>query len=99
MDLDIHEKNEGITLKCYVTPRAKKNSIKGVREGALAVAINAPPLEGRANRELIHLIASALNIPPSRISLLKGERSRNKVLFIQRVSKEYAISRLGPHID
>ena len=98
MDLDIHEKNEGITLKCYVKPKAKRNQIKGVREGALAVALNTPPLEGRANRELIKFIASALNVPPSRITLLQGERSRNKVLFIHRVSKKYAISRLGPHI-
>ena len=98
MDLDIHEKKDGITLTCHVTPRAKKSQIKGVREGALAVAVCAPPLEGKANRELIDFIASALNIPPSRITLLQGERSRNKVLFIHRVSKEYAISRLGPHI-
>jgi uncharacterized protein (TIGR00251 family) len=98
MDLKIQEKGNGITLTCHVTPRAKRNQIKGVREGVLAVSLIAPPLEGRANRELIRLMASALNIPPSGISLLTGEHSRNKVLFIQGVSKDEAISHLKRHI-
>lgn len=98
MDLDIREKGNGITLMCYVTPRAKKSQIKGVREGAIAVAVSAPPLQGRANQELIRIIATALNIPASRISLLKGERGRNKSLFIQGVSKECALSLIKNHI-
>ena len=98
MDLQIQEKGNGVTLMCYVTPRAKKSQIKGVRQGALAVAVSAPPLQDRANRELIRIIATALNIPSSRISLLKGERSRNKSLFIQGVSMECALSLIKEHI-
>lgn len=94
MDLDIHEKKDGITLPCYVKPRAKKNMIKGVREGALVVTISAPPQKEQANRQLMEFMALALNIPSSRITLLKGKHSREKLLFIHGFSKREAISRL-----
>ena len=79
-----------MTIECYVTPRAAKNKIKGERNGALAIALNAPPVEGKANEALIEFIAEILSIPKSRISIIRGETSRNKLVFVKGIAKKKA---------
>lgn len=93
--LRIQERNDGVIFECYVTPRASKNRIKGIRDGALAVALAAPPVEGRANEALIEFLAERLSIPKSRISILRGESSRKKLLFIEGIKSEDVIRALA----
>lgn len=88
--LNMQERQNGVTIECYVTPRAAKSKIKGVRVGALAVALNAPPVEGKANKALIEFIADLLSIPKSRVSIIKGETSRNKLVFVKGITKKKA---------
>jgi uncharacterized protein len=90
----IREKDDGITIECRVTPRAGRTEIKGERDGVLQVALNAPPIEGRANEAVIRVIAKALGIPHSRISILKGAHDRRKVLFLSGVAPAHARSLL-----
>lgn len=85
--LKIKQTSNGVTIECRVTPRAGRSAIKGVKNGILQVALSAPPSEGRANDELIEVFADALRIPKSRIAILKGHHSRNKVVFIQGITK------------
>lgn len=92
--LNIQQKEDGVTIECYVTPRAGKSRIKGERNGALAVALAAPPVEGRANEELIKFMAEVLSVSPSRISILRGQTGRAKLLFIKGLSKEDATPNL-----
>ena len=80
-----------------MTPKAARSQIKGERNGALAVALAAPPIEGRANKELIKFLAKTLAIPPSRISILRGEKGRNKVVFIEGIKKEDLINTIGDY--
>jgi uncharacterized protein YggU (UPF0235/DUF167 family) len=56
--------------------------VRGVREGALVLRVNAPPLEGKANEEARKLLAAVLGLSRSRIRLAAGARSRNKVFHI-----------------
>ncbi len=58
------------------------------------VRLTSPPVDGKANRELIKLIAKKLKIPPSDISIERGERSRDKMLLIQGISRKMAEQRL-----
>lgn len=92
--IQIRERADGVTVECRVIPRARKNEIRGERDGALLVALTAPPIEGRANEALLELIAAAAGIPPSRASLLTGSQSRKKVVFLQGVDAATARSRL-----
>ncbi|MFA4875451.1 MAG: DUF167 domain-containing protein [bacterium] len=92
--LNIREHSNGVTIECRVTTLAGRSAIRGEREGALVVGLNAPPIEGRANEALIAFMAELLHIPRSRISLLSGEHSRNKVLFIQGVTARQLSSAL-----
>ncbi len=88
--LNIKEKHGGITIECRIFTRAKRTEIKGERGGALLVSVTAPPVEGKANEALITLLSKILGVPKSYISILSGQLSRNKVVFVEEMSIEKA---------
>ena len=72
-----------------VIPRASKPGIAGTRDGALLVRLNAPPVEGAANSELIQVISDALAVPKRSISIVSGQRSRLKRIRIEGVTETF----------
>lgn len=84
----IRERAEGVTIECRVTPRAGRTAIKGIRDGVLSISLAAPPVEGRANDELCAFFASLLDIPRSRIEIIRGSRGRNKIILFHGLSKD-----------
>lgn len=81
---------DGILLNVRVIPRAGKSGIAGARHDALLVRLNAPPVEGAANAELIEVLARAFGIPRRHITLMSGERSRTKRVRVTGVTVEEA---------
>lgn len=81
---------EGVTLAVRVQPGAKKTAVLGAYgEGATAqlkIAVQAPPIEGRANMVLIAFLAKAVGIPKSAVEIVSGELARNKVFLLRGVS-------------
>ena len=71
-----------LALSVRVQPRAGSNEVLDVRNGRLLVRTTAAPADGKANKAVIRLVASFLDIAPSRIRLVKGQTQRNKVLRI-----------------
>lgn len=71
-----------LALAIRVQPRAASNEVLEVRDGRLLVRTTAAPADGKANKAVIRLVASFLDIAPSRIRLVKGQTQRNKVLRI-----------------
>jgi uncharacterized protein (TIGR00251 family) len=84
-----------VQLNVRVIPRASKPGIAGTRDGALLVRLQSPPVEGAANAELIQILAKALDVPRGSISIVAGERSRQKRVQIEGVSEDYVNTRLG----
>ncbi|MFY9856382.1 MAG: DUF167 domain-containing protein [Terracidiphilus sp.] len=86
----------GVTLAVRAQPGAKKTAITGIYgEGAAAqlkIAIQAPPLEGRANQALIVFLAETFDVPKNAVELMTGELSRSKVFLLREVSREMAES-------
>ena len=66
-----------------VQPRASRDEIAGWREGALLCRVKAPPVDGRANVAVRRLIAKRLGIAPSRVSVVRGESAREKLLEVE----------------
>lgn len=85
---------EGATLAVKVTPGASKTEIRAIRDGRLRIRVQAPPVEGKANRALGRWLAKALEIRPRQIRLLRGEKSSEKVLLLQGVTPEQAAVKL-----
>lgn len=82
------------TFAVWVKPQARHNRIVGVREGALHVQVTAPPVEGKANRALVELLAQVLGVRESQVTIVAGERSRHKVVRIQGLEPEELQARL-----
>jgi uncharacterized protein (TIGR00251 family) len=84
----------GVTLAVRAQPGAKKTAIAGIYgEGAsaqLKIAVQAPPVEGRANTALIAFLADLFDIPKSSIELMSGELSRSKVFLLRGVAEQRA---------
>jgi uncharacterized protein (TIGR00251 family) len=71
------------TIRVRLQPRAARNEIAGERDGALVVRLTAPPVDNRANEALCRLLAKELGVARTRVSLLKGVRSRDKVVEVE----------------
>lgn len=66
-----------------VQPRASRDEVVGWRApGVLAVRVTAPPVEGEANRAVTALLAAALEVPRSAVSVAIGARGRDKVVRV-----------------
>jgi uncharacterized protein len=72
-----------IKLEVRLTPRAGRDEIGGRREGRLQVRVKAPPVDGKANEALRRLIAKRVGVPKSRVRIVRGERSRRKLIAIE----------------
>jgi uncharacterized protein (TIGR00251 family) len=56
-----------------------------MEDGVLRARVSAPPVDGKANRALCRLIAKRVGVPPSRVSVAHGEKSRDKVIRVEGV--------------
>ena len=97
--LDLHETAAGLTVRVHVQPRAKQTGISGAHNGALKVKLTAPPVDDAANRALIEFFSSLFHLPKSRITILAGPKSRDKVLQIKDLSLHDFRSRVARHMD
>jgi uncharacterized protein (TIGR00251 family) len=73
----------GTILSVRVVPRSSKSRIDGVVDGLLRVRLTAPPVDGAANAALIELISAACGVPKSHVSILTGERAKQKRLLVR----------------
>jgi uncharacterized protein len=84
----------GVTLAVRAQPGAKKTAILGIYgEGAAAqlrVAVQAPPVEGKANAALITFLADTFGLAKNKVEIVNGELSRSKVFLLNEVAKEAA---------
>jgi uncharacterized protein (TIGR00251 family) len=78
-----------------VSPGAKQDEIVGWQGDVLRVRVRAAPEKGKANEAVRALIAAALEVPPSSVTLKRGASSRDKVLEIQGFDEDEVRRRLG----
>jgi len=74
---------EGSLLRVRVQPRASRTEIVGWRaDGTLSVRVSAAPVEGAANTAVGVLLAGALGVRPSAVTVVHGERGRDKTIRV-----------------
>ena len=83
-------KDGRVTFGVRVQPRASKSGVAGELDGVLKIRLAAPPVEGRANEELIRLLAELFGAPRQRIAILSGQTSKNKVVSVSGISVDEA---------
>jgi uncharacterized protein len=87
--------DDAATLRVRVQPRGHANEIAGAREGVLVVRVTAPPEGGRANDAVRRLIARRLRVGPTRVEIVRGASSREKVVRVSGLSTLAAMRELG----
>ncbi|KAL6067988.1 hypothetical protein QOT17_008468 [Balamuthia mandrillaris] len=85
-------------LQVWVKPNAKTSAITEVNEEGLGVSLNAPPVEGKANSELLSFMAETLQVKKNQVSLHKGAKSRAKAVLISNTSPEEILRLLHRHL-
>ncbi len=83
-----------ISLRVY--PNASKNEMVGFSDGVLRVKVSAPPIKGKANRELVTFLRRLLGVGRGSVNIIKGHSTRNKVVAVDGLSREEVMKRLLP---
>ena len=83
-----------ISLRVY--PNAARSEVVGFTNGVLQVRVAAPPVKGKANKELIAVLSKALAVGKGTLTIVKGHTNRNKVIAIDGLSQEDIMKRLSP---
>ena len=65
-------------LAVRVIPRAPRSRVDGERGGAILIRLAAPPVDGAANDALVAFLAETLGLPRRNVTLVSGEKSRDK---------------------
>ena len=90
----------GVTLAVRAQPGAKKTAIVGVYgdgdAAQLKIAVQAPPVDGKANEALVAFLAEIFSIPKRSVELVSGELSRSKVFLLRGVQLTQAQKLVGP---
>jgi len=72
-------------IEVRLQPRGSRDELLGWRGDVLRAKVSAPPVDGKANQALCRLIAEQVGVPPSRVSVVRGEKSRDKVVRVEGV--------------
>jgi len=68
----------GVVLEIHLQPGARRSAVVGEHGGRLKIALRAPPIDGRANAELIDFLAARLQLPRGAVRIVAGASSRSK---------------------
>ncbi len=92
-ELRIRENASFLDVPLHVQPRARRTEMAGAHNGALKLKVQAPPVDDAANEAIVRFFAKLLDIPKSRLSIVSGAKSRDKVLRIEGISLAQFCSR------
>jgi uncharacterized protein len=85
--LALERRGASIRFRVRVSPRASRSAITGVHDGALKIALTAPPVEGEANAALLELLARELGVAKRAIRIVSGASGRQKVVEVEGVDE------------
>ena len=83
-------------ISVRVHPNAAKNEVVGVTNGVWQVRVSAPPVKGKANKELIAFLSRLLGVGKSRIAIIKGHTIRNKTIAVDGLNQDDVMRWLSP---
>jgi uncharacterized protein len=74
-------------IEVRLRPRGHRDELLGLEDGVLQARVSAAPVDGKANRALCRLVAKAVGVAPSRVSVVRGEKSRRKLLLVDGIDE------------
>ncbi len=83
-----------IIIRVKIVPGSSKNKIIGVYNDSLKITITAPPVEGKANKKCIAYLAKYFNVAKSKIEIISGLASKNKLIRIYDISQKEFLEKI-----
>ena len=84
-----------ISIWIHAQPRAGKSEVICKHGDAVKVRLKAPPVDGKANEELVRMLAKAIGIPKAAIQITHGETGRRKRVTLEGVTEAEVLAALG----
>lgn len=78
----------GVRIHFFIQPKASRNEVIGPHNNEIKIKLSAPPVDGKANEELIDYLSDIFSVPKRQIILVKGETNRHKTVDIIGVPPE-----------
>jgi hypothetical protein len=75
----------GIRFSAIIQPRSPKNEISGIYNNSLKIRLTSPPIDGAANKTCVKFLAKWLGVSPSRVRIVTGLSSKNKIIEINSI--------------
>jgi uncharacterized protein YggU (UPF0235/DUF167 family) len=96
----LHDGKRGAAIAVRITPRASQNQVVEILDdGAVRIHLAASPTEDNVNVELINYLSQILAVPKSRIEVVAGETSFDKIVSVLDMSAETLQKRIVAHLD
>jgi uncharacterized protein len=96
----LHDGKRGSALALRVTPRADRNQITGLlTDGTIKVQLAATAEDDASNKELLSFLSEVLGVPKSRVEIVAGEASRDKLVSVLDMDSETAHQRILAHVE
>lgn len=89
------QKEKALNIVVQVHPGAKRNEVLRLQDGVWHLKIAAPPVEGKANKELISFLSEILDVSKSQIAIEKGATSHKKLIAVEGLAAEEVARRLS----
>lgn len=81
-------------IEVRLRPRGHADELLGMVDGVLQAKVSVPPVDGKANRALCRLVAKRAGVAPSRARVIRGEKSRQKLLLVKGIDEVTLIEKL-----
>ncbi len=90
---------ESCTIKVRVQPKSSRNQVDGFQDGTLRVRVTAAPTEGQANAAVIAILAKTLGVSKSRLEIIRGYSSRDKVISVDALTEQEVRRKIEVGVD
>jgi hypothetical protein len=94
MALNIKTCRDGIQFSAIIQPRSSKNKICGIQGESLKIRLTSPPVENAANKMCTKFLAKQLDIALSQITIVNGQKGRNKIIRIEKIEEYEFIAKI-----
>ena len=89
------ERPEGVLFQIKVLPRSARSEVAGIHGEALKIKITAPPVEGKANEEIVRFLAKRLGVKSAQVSIVSGGHSQIKTVAVSGLTGPQVRERLN----
>ena len=86
------EKDGAVTVDIQVKPRSSREAVGPVQGDRLCVAVNAPPVDGKANEAVVRVLAGTFGVSRSAVTIVRGETGKKKTIRLAGVTAASVLS-------